>query len=100
MILEKLPRFNDELEEIVLFIAEDSSNRALEFYDELLSKIEKIPLSPFIYRQKEGLEDENIREFIFKGYVVPFFIDDEEDKIVLLGIFNQNLWAIDKYDDK
>ncbi|MCH9740377.1 MAG: type II toxin-antitoxin system RelE/ParE family toxin [Epsilonproteobacteria bacterium] len=80
---------------MVLFIAEDSPSRALEFYDELLLKIENIPLSPFIYRQKEDLDDENIREFIFKGYVVPFFVDQKENKIVILGIFSQNLWSIE-----
>jgi len=95
MRLVKLPRFNEELEIIVLFIAEDSQNRALEFYDELLMKIEKIPLSPLAYRKKEQSADENIREFIFKGYTIPFLIDEEEKEIVILGIFNQNIWEVD-----
>ncbi len=44
MILDKLPRFDDELEEIVQFIAKDSPSRALNFYDELILKIEDMPL--------------------------------------------------------
>ncbi len=92
MILEKLPRFDEELEEIVGFIAEDSLDRALKFYDELISKIENIPQNPLIYRKQQNIEDENIRELIFKGYVVPFYVDTHDDKIVVLGIFNQNLW--------
>ena len=92
MTLEKLPRFDDELEEIVQFIAEDSINRALSFYDELILKIENIPINPLIYRKRQNTEDENIRELIFKGYVIPFYIDKDSDKIVILGIFNQNLW--------
>jgi plasmid stabilization system protein ParE len=94
MTLDKLPRFDDELEEIIQFIAEDSINRALSFYDELILKIENIPINPFIYRKRQNTEDENIRELIFKGYVIPFYIDKESDKIVVLGIFNQNLWDI------
>ena len=72
MTLDKLPRFDDELEEIIQFIAEDSINRALSFYDELILKIENIPINPFIYRKRQNTEDENIRELIFKGYVIPF----------------------------
>ena len=96
MKLEKLARFNKELEVIVLFIAKDSPNRALEFYDELRGKLEQIPFSPLIYRKRENSKDENVRELIFKGYTVPFLIDREEDKIVILGIFSQNIW--DEWD--
>jgi len=46
--------------------------------------------SPYSYRKKA--EDENLRELIFKGYTVPFEIDTNNKKIVILGIFNQNLW--------
>ncbi len=51
MILEKLPRFDEELEEIVGFITEDNLDRALNFYDVLISKIENIPLNPLIYKK-------------------------------------------------
>jgi len=78
------------LEEIVDFIAFDSVEQALKFYDELYSKIKKIPLHPYIYRKKG--DDENLRELIFKGYTIPFEIDKENHKIIVLGIFNQNLW--------
>jgi plasmid stabilization system protein ParE len=97
MIIEKSPRFNKELEAIVIFIATDSPNRALSFYDELISKLQDIPLSPFIYRQKEKLDDENIRELIFKSYVIPFLIDTKNDKVIILGVFNQNQWKLEGY---
>jgi len=92
LIIEKSPRFKNELEAIVDFIAKDSVNRALAFYDELLVKINKIPENPYIYRKRLKLNDENIRELIFKGYTVPYEIDKTNDKIIILGIFNQNLW--------
>ena len=68
MKLEKLARFNEELETIVLFIAEDSQSRALEFYDELIIKIEQIPLSPLIYRKREK---SNFKRHL--GHVFFFF---------------------------
>jgi len=92
LIIEKSPRFKDELEAIVDFIAADSVNRALAFYDELLAKINQIPQNPYIHRKRLPLNDENVRELIFKGYTVPFAIDTTNNKIIILGIFNQNLW--------
>lgn len=38
-MLEKSDRFNAELEIIVTFIAQDSVNRALKFFDEIIAKI-------------------------------------------------------------
>jgi len=92
LIIEKSPRFKDELEAIVDFIAKDSVNRALAFYDELLVKINKIPENLYIHRKRLKLNDENIRELIFKGYTIPYEIDKTNNKIIILGIFNQNLW--------
>jgi len=92
LIIEKSPRFKDELEVIIDFIAKDSVNRALAFYDELLVKINEIPQNPYIHRKRLALNDENVRELIFKGYTIPFEIDTVNNKIIILGIFNQNLW--------
>ena len=49
-----------------------------------------IPHNPYIYRKRN--KDENLRELIYKGYTIPFEIDTTNHKIVILGIFNQNLW--------
>jgi len=76
LIIEKSPRFKDELEVIVDFIAKDSVNRALAFYDELLAKINQIPQNLYIHRKRLKLIE----------------IDKTNNKIIILGIFNQNLW--------
>lgn len=90
MIIEKSDRFKNELKIIVEFIALDSIVRAIKFYDEVTFKIQNIPQNPYVYRKKA--QDENLRELIFKGYKVPFEIDIPNQKIIILGIFNQNLW--------
>ena len=90
MILEKSEQFDFELEEIVNYIALDSPTNALKFYDDLIEKIYKIVDNPKIYRAKDDIE--NVRELIFKGYTIPFYEDYENDKIIVLGIFNRNLW--------
>jgi len=64
----------------------------LSFFDELILKIKDIPINPYMYRQRENFKNGKTRELIFKGYTVPFYIDDEKNKIIILGIFNQNIW--------
>ncbi len=90
----KSPRFDTELETIVDFISEDSPRRALRFYDELLNKLEAIPSNPYRYRKRPKIDDKNIRELIFKGYTVPFYIDTANNVIVVLGIFSGNEWEL------
>jgi toxin ParE1/3/4 len=91
LILEQSSRFEEEFEIIIDFIALDSVNRALEFYDEIILKIKSIPNNPYLYR-KRNEKNLTTRELIFKGYTIPFEIDEKNNKIIILGIFNQNLW--------
>ena len=92
MKIIRLPRFDEELEVIVNFIADDSLNRAIEFLDVLTEKILDIPEYPHSYRQRKKSKYSESRELVYKGYCVPFYIDKEDDAIVILGIYNQNLW--------
>ncbi|CAM3467300.1 type II toxin-antitoxin system RelE/ParE family toxin [Helicobacter labetoulli] len=82
-----------ELENIISFIAKDSQTRADEFSSTLRKKIESIPEMPYRFRQNQILQDENIRDLIYKGYVVVFAI--EQDSITILGIFKHNIWEKD-----
>lgn len=91
MTITLSPRFYNELEQITDFIAIDSPHNAIKFYDALLVTINQVSESPFQYRKRASTNDESIRELIFKGYVVIFKINNSEE-IILLGIFNQNIW--------
>ncbi|MFZ2888861.1 type II toxin-antitoxin system RelE/ParE family toxin, partial [Sulfuricurvum sp.] len=71
-------------------IALDSIARGIKFYDEITLKIQNISQNPFLYRKRA--DDVNTRELIYKGYVIPFEIDSNHHKIIILGIFSQNLW--------
>jgi plasmid stabilization system protein ParE len=68
------------------FIAQDSFDRANSFKDELKAKIADIPLMPYKYRRSTHFNHEDIRDLIFKGYTVPYFIDKANDRIFVLGI--------------
>lgn len=92
MQIVKTERFDEELEYILDFIAKDNINQALIFFDELINKIESIIDFSKKHRQCSKVNDENVRELIFKKYVVVYKI--YEDEILILGILNQNLWEM------
>ncbi|MDF1877693.1 type II toxin-antitoxin system RelE/ParE family toxin [Sulfurimonas sp. SAG-AH-194-L11] len=92
LTLEQSSRFDEELSAIVDFIALDNPRRALEFFDKLIFKIKDIPHNPYIHRQRKSSHSENTRELIYKGYTIPFYIDSDAQKVIILGIFNQNIW--------
>lgn len=83
--------FRHNLNSVYKFIAKDSKNRADDFVGNLLLKIDNIKFMPFSYRKNAIKSDENIRDLIFKGYVVPFLIKD--DTIFILDIYKNNIWS-------
>lgn len=92
MLVIKTTRFDDEFLSIYDFIAKDSVLRADNFRDELDLRLQNLPNFPFKCRKSVKSNDENLRDLIFNGYVIPYKI--YEDKILILGIFNQNSWNL------
>ena len=86
MIVEKGESFEHGFDAILDYIAEDSLNRAIAFVDALEEKLDELPNMPYKFRHSIYFNDENIRDFIFKGYVIPYLIDEKNRKIILLGI--------------
>ncbi|PKZ30076.1 type II toxin-antitoxin system RelE/ParE family toxin [Campylobacter ureolyticus] len=83
-------RYIKELKNILTFIAKDSLNSSRKFKNELDDKINKIPNYSQIYRKSLTADDENVKDLIFKGFVVVFRI--KNDNIYILGIYKHNLW--------
>jgi hypothetical protein len=75
-----------KLQSIMEYIAQDSVNQALNFQVELDEIIYDIPNMPFKYRKSIYFNDKNIRDLIFKGYVVPYKIDTIKNQIIIIGI--------------
>lgn len=90
MVIKYKPKFERELKTIFDFIAKDSLNRAREFRNKLIAKIEYTAQTPFICRKSINFDDESIRDLIFKSYVIPFAIEGEA--IYVLGIYKANEW--------
>ncbi|EAH9716273.1 type II toxin-antitoxin system RelE/ParE family toxin, partial [Campylobacter jejuni] len=47
---------------------------------------------PYKNRKSLSFDNENIRDLIFKGYIIPYLIDKSKNEIVILGIYKSNLW--------
>lgn len=42
---------------------------------------------PYRFRQSHYYNEYDIRDLIFKGYTIPFLVDTDGQKIILLDIF-------------
>ena len=76
-------------DEILDFIALDSVERALKFKTEILAEIKKIPSMPLSYRKNPRLNKQNVRDLIYKGYIITFSI--EIDVIKIVEIYKSNM---------
>ena len=94
MQVHKTERSFAELEVIIDFITQDSFKRARKFSDELSKKDLALPPFPYKCRQSQKSEDENQRDLIFSGYIVPCLINKYQDRIEILGIFSENKWKL------
>ena len=70
-------RFEIELQNILEFYFERSPQAAENFYLGLSKKIKDAALLPYACRKNQKLNDEAIREAIFRGYTIPFRIADD-----------------------
>ncbi len=80
------PRYLIALESIQAYISLDSVSRAKDFVKNLKIEITKIADMPYRYRSSIYSENKNIRDLIYKGYTIIFYIDEEEQAITILGI--------------
>jgi len=85
--LIKEVNFTHNLERIVLYIADDSKSRARTFSRNLQKRLNNLENFPYKFRKSVYFDNEHIRDYVFKGYTIPYLIDKENDVIVVLDIF-------------
>ncbi len=57
----------------------------------LSEKIDSLKHMPLKFRQSLFHHDKNIRDLIYKAYVIPYLIDEVNQVIIILNIFkNRN----------
>jgi plasmid stabilization system protein ParE len=87
------PKFVNSFNNIWDYISIDSKIRANHFKSELKEKIENLVHMPYKFRKSFYFDNEEIRDMIFKGYVIPYKIDKIRNEIIIIGIkkYQENL---------
>lgn len=91
MIVVFSENFSTQLDELIAFIANDSLQKANKFDKELRINLNTLDFMPYKYRKSVYFDDENVRDFVFKGFVVPYFINEKTNEVVVLGICKKNI---------
>ena len=73
------------LTEQVCYIYKDKPRAALKFRKDLLKNIKKDLKQPFHFKKSKYIENENIRDYVFKGYVVVYEVDIENKIVSVFG---------------
>ena len=85
MKLRILKSFGEKLNDQVDYIAQDKSGAARKFKSDLLGRIKEIPKMPYANRKSIFFDRDDIRDLIFKGYIVVYKVDDENGIITVFG---------------
>ncbi len=84
MQIKTSPLFDKKLDLLLEYIGESHPRNALNFAKSLKKEVQKLGHFPYKFRKSIYFEQDNIRDLIFKGYTIPYLI--EEDRIVVLNI--------------
>ena len=78
--------FNYDLNDMVDFISKDKPLAARKFKIDLIKKLNSDLLNPFQFKKSIYFEDENIRDYVFKGYKVVIKVDIELETVSVVAI--------------
>lgn len=84
--------FRDKLNDQVEFIARDKPKAARGFKTAILDLLRRIPSNPYQYRRSVFFKSPEIRELVFKGYIIVFMINEQQNTIEVFGFtrFEEN----------
>lgn len=85
MRLRILKSFGDKLNDQVDYIAQDKPGAARKFKLSVLRRIKEIPKMPYGNRKSIFFDRDDIRDLVYKGYVIVYKIDDKNERINVFG---------------
>lgn len=88
--------FRDKLNAQVEYIAKDKPAAARKFKNDVISRIKEIPAKPYIYRKSIFFDREDIRDLIFKGYIVVYKINEGAQ---IIEVFGFTKWQEDPFKE-
>jgi hypothetical protein len=69
----------------VRYISKDKPISSRKFKNELIKNLKKDLKSPYHFKKSRYYDDENIRDYVFKGYTSVYKIDIIQDGIIVFG---------------
>lgn len=85
MIVSISNEFLKSLTSQVRFIYKDKPKAALKFRKDVLKNIKKDLKKPFHFKKSQYFENENIRDYVFKGYVCVYEVDVDKKIVSVFG---------------
>lgn len=77
--------FRSLLNEQVKYIALDKPKAARKFKSDLIKNLKKDLKHPFNYQKSKYYQDENVRDYVFKGYTSVYNINQENNIVTVFG---------------
>ncbi|MBZ4034686.1 type II toxin-antitoxin system RelE/ParE family toxin [Flavobacterium sp. 17A] len=77
--------FLELLKEQVHYIYKDKPRAALKFRKDLLRNIKKDLKHPFLFKKSRYFDNENIRDYVFKGYVSVSEVNIDENIVFVFS---------------
>lgn len=78
-------KFIEKLNDQVQYISKDKPQAARKFKNELIKNLRKDLKQPFHYKKSRYFDDENIRDYIFKGYASVYEVNIKQNSIIVFG---------------
>ena len=95
MKVEITKSFSSKLKKQVELIAIDKPFAARQFKNDVLREIKSLPKLPYKGRKSIFFEREDIREIVFKGYLIVYKVNKSEKAIEVFGFTK---WENDPFD--
>ena len=86
MKIEITKDFRLDLDSQIRYISKDKPNAARKFKADLIKKIKKDLKNPFNFKKSQYYKDDkNIRDYVFNGYTIIYYIDVEQKLVSVFG---------------
>ncbi len=73
------------LTEQVHYIYKDKPKAAFKFRKEILRNIKKDLRQPFLFQKSRYFDNDNIRDYVYKGYISVFEVDNKKNLVSVFG---------------
>ena len=84
--------FSQKLNAQIAYIAQDKPSAARKFKEDIIRQIKAIPDMPYKNRKSIFFDRDDIRDLVFKGYIIVYKVNAEKQEVEIFGFtkYEQN----------